>query len=72
MKTKMEVTVSLRGDIDRHELEEDLKEYECHVVPVGNRIMVKAAIDIREDTIEKILTACAKYGDNEVQAHTIK
>lgn len=72
MQTKMSVLITIKGKIDSKELYEDLKQYGLNVTDMGEKTLIYAKIDIRDNTIEKILAICNKYGDPEVEAHIIK
>lgn len=73
MNTKMSVLITLKGPIESKELYEDIKKYGANVTDMGEKVMVYVTIDIRNDAIEHIMTACHKYdNDCSVNAHMIQ
>ena len=73
MKTKMSVTVTIPGKFDSLELYEDIKKYGASVTDMGETTIVRVTIDITNEAIERIMTACHKYNpDCEVHAHMLE
>lgn len=69
MKTKMDVKIKVtpRNIVDL--LATDLSHLDTIVTELGGVIYVNAQIDLREDTIEKIIEICKKYGDCKLEAY---
>ena len=72
MQTKMNLCITILPKIKSRELCEDLLPYDVDVTDLGNKACVRAQIDIREDTIEKLLAICDSYGDCSVDAHLVE
>ena len=71
-RTKMNVYITIESGIKSRELYERLLPFKANVTDMGDKVYVYMAIDLREDTIEKVLTICHEYGDCSVDAHMVK
>lgn len=72
MQTKMNVYITIESGIKSRELYERLRPFKANVTDMGDKVYVYMTIDLREDTIEKVLTICHEYGDCSVDAHMVK
>lgn len=71
MQTKMDVYVTIKPRAKSRELYERLRQYGANVTDLGDTVYVYTKIDIREDSIGKILGICNEYGDCSVDAHMV-
>lgn len=72
MTTKMSVKITMAPKGNTDELVKRLQTIGVEPNVVGNGIVqVDTIIDIRENTIEKILEAFNEFGDPEVKAHMV-
>lgn len=71
MSTNMTVLITIHGEIDSRGLYSRVCDI-AHVTDLGNKTFVYSLIDIREDTIEKLINICKEYGEVEVDAHRVK
>jgi hypothetical protein len=72
MQTKMDIYVTIRPRKSNYELRRRLAFPEVNITEAADEIRVCARIDIRENTIEKILEVCNEYGDCSVYAHMVE
>ena len=72
MDTKMTIFITIKGEISSRELYSRLVKYNANVTDMISETYVYAVIDIRDDTIERILEVCKEYGDCKLEAHLIK
>lgn len=74
MRTKMSVSIIVKGCTESKELCEELKTtpYKLNTIDLGGKVLVYAYIDIRKPDIEDMLNICRKYGDCEVEAHLVE
>lgn len=70
-KIEMDVTITVTGEVDCKEMQEDLKEYGATVTQLPDGAKVEVRVDIINDAIEHIMTVCHKYGDHEVKAKRV-
>ena len=68
MNTKMNVDITVTPKSRSRELYERLQPFKANVTDLGDKVFVDAEIDIREDTIEKIINICHEYGDCDIRA----
>ena len=71
MNTKMTILITIWGDIDSADLYRRVCDI-AHVTDLGEKTFVYSMIDIREDTIEKLINICKEYGEVEVDANRVK
>lgn len=71
MQTRMNVYVTIRPRANTCEMYERLIPFNADVIDLGNIIYVNTEIDIREDTIEKVLKICKEYGECSIDAHMV-
>ena len=67
MNTKMTILITVYGDIDSADLYRRVCDV-AHVTDLGEKTFVYSRIDIREDTIEKLINICKEYGECTVDA----
>lgn len=72
MQTKMNVIITIKGEIDSVKLYKELSFYNLNVTDMLDKTFVYATIDIREPVIEEILKICNLYGECDVEAHTVR
>lgn len=69
MRTSMSVYITVSPSSNGQELYNRLKSFKANVIDLGDSIFVTLDIDIREDTIEKVLMICREYGECVVEAY---
>lgn len=72
MKTTMSVYITINSARDGEELYRRLKEFKANVIDLDDTIFVTLDIDIREDTIEKVIMVCKEYGECVIEAYIAK
>ena len=70
MTTKMMVNITIRPHYS-YEIYNRLRPYRVDISDRGGIVQVSTTIDIREDTIEKILNICKEYGDCSIDARLV-
>lgn len=67
MTTKMTVLVTIAGKINSRELYDRIGDV-AHVTDLGDKTLVYSRIDIRDDTVERVINTCKEYGECKVEA----
>lgn len=66
MAKRIDLLVSIAGDIDNAEVYEKVKEYGMNVISVGNEVWVHGTVLSGDPVIGKIVKICSQYGDFDV------
>lgn len=67
MMTRMNMVVTINGNIDSASLYEDLKDYHVNVSDIISKTYVYGVVDLIDPCVENIIQICHKYGDCEVK-----
>lgn len=66
MAKRMDLLITMAGEIDNAEVYEKVKEYGMNVISVGNEVWVHGTVLSGDPVIGKIVKICAQYGDFDV------
>ena len=72
MQTAMDVYITIKPRVKSRELYERLKPYNVNVTDLGDKVYVYTRLTLKPESIDKVLSICAEYGDCYINAHTGK
>lgn len=71
MAKRLDMLVTMEGELDNATIYEEVKEYNFNTITVGNELWVHGTVLSGDPRIDKIIKICAKYGDYTVHMKLI-